>query len=85
MCSTFFKPITKHYYLLKSHVECPSDLFRFSFRSSLCVQDSHRYHLPMQNMYEDGDDEMKKTIAKAWTDARTGKAAPGSSPSGMDL
>ena len=24
-------------------------------------------------MYEDGDDEMKKTIAKAWTDARTGK------------
>lgn len=29
-----------------------------------------------QNMYEDGDEEMKKTIAKAWTDARTGKADP---------
>lgn len=26
-------------------------------------------------MYEEGDDEMKKTIAKAWTDARSGKAA----------
>lgn len=29
----------------------------------------------LQNMYEDGDEEMKKTIAKAWTDARTGKTA----------
>ncbi|XP_004505294.1 uncharacterized protein [Cicer arietinum] len=29
----------------------------------------------MKNMYEDGDEEMKKTIAKAWTDARTGKTA----------
>ncbi|KAI3824573.1 hypothetical protein L1987_06036 [Smallanthus sonchifolius] len=29
----------------------------------------------MKNMYEEGDDEMKKTIAKAWTDARPGKAA----------
>ncbi|PIN04675.1 Calcyclin-binding protein CacyBP [Handroanthus impetiginosus] len=29
----------------------------------------------MKNMYEEGDDEMKKTIAKAWTDARSGKAA----------
>ncbi|GJT60901.1 calcyclin-binding protein-like protein [Tanacetum coccineum] len=29
----------------------------------------------MKNMYEDGDDEMKKTIAKAWTDARSGKVA----------
>lgn len=26
-------------------------------------------------MYEEGDDEMKKTIAKAWTDARSGKGA----------
>jgi len=26
-----------------------------------------------QNMYEEGDDEMKRTIAKAWTDARSGK------------
>lgn len=24
----------------------------------------------MKQMYEDGDDEMKKTIAKAWTEAR---------------
>ncbi|KAI3410303.1 Calcyclin-binding protein [Psidium guajava] len=29
----------------------------------------------MKNMYEEGDDEMKKTIAKAWTDARSGKTA----------
>ncbi len=28
-----------------------------------------------QNMYDEGDDEMKKTIAKAWSDARTGKPA----------
>ncbi|KHG02883.1 Calcyclin-binding [Gossypium arboreum] len=28
----------------------------------------------MKNMYEEGDDEMKRTIAKAWTDARSGKA-----------
>ncbi|PON72628.1 Alpha-crystallin, subunit A [Parasponia andersonii] len=27
----------------------------------------------MKNMYEEGDDEMKRTIAKAWTDARSGK------------
>ncbi|XP_022140222.1 calcyclin-binding protein [Momordica charantia] len=29
----------------------------------------------MKNMYDDGDDEMKRTIAKAWTDARSGKTA----------
>lgn len=29
----------------------------------------------MKNMYEGGDEEMKKTIAKAWTDARSGKVA----------
>lgn len=29
----------------------------------------------MKNMYEEGDEDMKRTIAKAWTDARTGKAA----------
>ncbi|XP_074269592.1 uncharacterized protein LOC141592714 [Silene latifolia] len=29
----------------------------------------------MKNMYEEGDDEMKKTIAKAWSDARSGKTA----------
>ncbi|XP_062094669.1 uncharacterized protein LOC133800657 [Humulus lupulus] len=27
----------------------------------------------MKNMYEDGDEDMKRTIAKAWTDARSGK------------
>lgn len=32
-------------------------------------------HSLLQNMYEEGDDEMKKTIAKAWTDARSGKTA----------
>lgn len=31
--------------------------------------------LHLQNMYEEGDEEMKKTIVKAWTDARSGKAA----------
>ncbi|XP_068658588.1 uncharacterized protein [Aristolochia californica] len=29
----------------------------------------------MKNMYEEGDDDMKRTIAKAWTDARSGKTA----------
>ncbi|XP_022879609.1 calcyclin-binding protein-like isoform X2 [Olea europaea var. sylvestris] len=28
----------------------------------------------MKNMYEEGDEDMKRTIAKAWTDARSGKA-----------
>jgi calcyclin binding protein len=26
-------------------------------------------------MYDDGDEDMKRTIAKAWTDARSGNAA----------
>ncbi|OAY29149.1 calcyclin-binding protein [Manihot esculenta] len=29
----------------------------------------------MKNMYEEGDDETKRTIAQAWSDARAGKAA----------
>ena len=29
----------------------------------------------MKNMYDDGDDEMKRTIAKAWTQSRD-KSAP---------
>ncbi|EXC29351.1 hypothetical protein L484_021659 [Morus notabilis] len=29
----------------------------------------------MKNMYEEGDAETKRTIAKAWTDARSGKTA----------
>eukprot|EP00270_Netrium_digitus_P008326 TRINITY_DN2485_c0_g1_i1.p1 TRINITY_DN2485_c0_g1~~TRINITY_DN2485_c0_g1_i1.p1 ORF type:complete len:243 (+),score=59.34 TRINITY_DN2485_c0_g1_i1:129-857(+) len=32
----------------------------------------------MKNMYEEGDEEMKKTIAKAWTEARVGKTTDGS-------
>ncbi|KAL0337467.1 UNVERIFIED_CONTAM: Calcyclin-binding protein [Sesamum calycinum] len=28
-----------------------------------------------KNMYEEGDEEMKRTIAKAWSDARSGKTA----------
>ncbi|XP_039139237.1 calcyclin-binding protein-like [Dioscorea cayenensis subsp. rotundata] len=28
----------------------------------------------MKNMYDEGDDEMKWTIVKAWSDARSGKA-----------
>lgn len=34
-----------------------------------------QYCWALQNMYEDGDEEMKRTIAKAWTDARSGKTA----------
>nr|GMD86612.1 calcyclin-binding protein-like [Ipomoea batatas] len=29
----------------------------------------------MKNMYDEGDEEMKRTIAKAWSDARSGKSA----------
>ncbi|MCL7038627.1 hypothetical protein MKW94_016696 [Papaver nudicaule] len=29
----------------------------------------------MKNLYEDGDEDMKRTIAKAWTDARSGNTA----------
>ncbi|XP_074578971.1 uncharacterized protein LOC141835417 [Curcuma longa] len=29
----------------------------------------------MKNMYDEGDDDMKQTIAKAWSDARSGKSA----------
>lgn len=32
----------------------------------------------MKQMYEDGDDEMKRTIAKAWTESRNN---PGGMPS----
>ncbi|CAL4961324.1 unnamed protein product [Urochloa decumbens] len=30
-------------------------------------------HSPVQNMYEEGDEDMKRTIAKAWSDSRSGK------------
>ncbi|KAG9442364.1 hypothetical protein H6P81_018218 [Aristolochia fimbriata] len=30
----------------------------------------------MKNMYEEGDEDMKRTIAKAWTDARLVKRDP---------
>jgi len=29
----------------------------------------------MKNMYESGDDEMKRTIAKAWSESQNKKAA----------
>ncbi|XP_010549488.1 PREDICTED: calcyclin-binding protein [Tarenaya hassleriana] len=29
----------------------------------------------MRNMYEEGDEDMKRTIAKAWSEARSGKTA----------
>ncbi|KAG8055375.1 hypothetical protein GUJ93_ZPchr0001g33017 [Zizania palustris] len=29
----------------------------------------------MKNMYDEGDEDMKRTIAKAWSDARSGKTA----------
>ncbi|KAH7568573.1 hypothetical protein JRO89_XS06G0017000 [Xanthoceras sorbifolium] len=38
--------------------------------SSLCPSGAYSC-----NMYEEGDEEMKRTIAKAWTDARSGKTA----------
>lgn len=31
----------------------------------------------MRQMYEDGDDDMKRTIAKAWTESQDKKAAAG--------
>jgi len=41
----------------------------------------------MKNMYNDGDDDMKKTIAQAFTDANKGKKAgmPGMDMPGMDM
>ena len=30
----------------------------------------------MKKMYEDGDDEMKRTIAKAWTEGQDKKNGP---------
>eukprot|EP00246_Nothoceros_aenigmaticus_P012572 TRINITY_DN3967_c0_g1_i4.p2 TRINITY_DN3967_c0_g1~~TRINITY_DN3967_c0_g1_i4.p2 ORF type:complete len:261 (+),score=59.06 TRINITY_DN3967_c0_g1_i4:222-1004(+) len=34
----------------------------------------------MKNMYEDGDDNMKRTIAQAWTEARTGNKSKPKTP-----
>jgi len=34
----------------------------------------------MKNMYEEGDDEMKRTIAKAWTESRDKKGSTGLDP-----
>lgn len=42
---------------------------------SLVAYGFFSFVLTLQNLYEDGDEEMKKTIAKAWTDARSGKTA----------
>jgi len=38
----------------------------------------------MKKMYDEGDDDMKRTIAKAWTESRD-KKAPGGLPGGLDL
>lgn len=38
----------------------------------------------MKKMYEEGDDEMKRTIAKAWTESRE-KAEKGKKWDDMDL
>lgn len=38
----------------------------------------------MKNMYENGDDEMKRTIAKAWTESRE-QQAKGQMPGGMNF
>lgn len=58
----------------QSVVLCSLGVHYFEFYNLHCCW------LLMQNMYEDGDEEMKKTIAKAWTDARSGKAEMGASP-----
>jgi calcyclin binding protein len=37
----------------------------------------------MKNMYETGDDEMKRTIAKAWTESREKMNTGGGDDAGM--
>lgn len=40
----------------------------------------------MKQMYEEGDDEMKRTIAKAWTESQSKKPdSMGGLPGGLDL
>ena len=39
----------------------------------------------MKNMYETGDDEMKRTIAKAWTESREKMNTGGGGAGGDDL
>lgn len=58
----------------QSHLSVHLCLLVLSYFISLAtpIQTSIIY---LQNMYEEGDDEMKRTIAKAWSDARSGKAA----------
>ena len=38
----------------------------------------------MKQMYQDGDDEMKRTIAKAWTESQSKSGTPSLMP-GMDM
>lgn len=45
------------------------------FIFALCYSILKTVICKLQNMYEEGDDEMKQTIAKAWSDARSGKTA----------
>ena len=39
----------------------------------------------MKQMYEDGDDEMKRTIAKAWHESSTKGTPPGLPPGVGDM
>lgn len=39
----------------------------------------------MKQMYDDGDDEMKRTIAKAWTESRDKQGGAGGMPPMMDF
>lgn len=37
----------------------------------------------MKQMYDEGDDEMKRTIKKAWCESQDKKAGGGGGPGGM--
>lgn len=45
-----------------------SFMFHFQCPENTCFQ-------MMKKMYEDGDDEMKRTIAKAWTEGQEKKGS----------
>ena len=50
----------------------------FAFRSPSLDKDedpSSSIMKMMKQMYDDGDDEMKRTIAKAWTESREKQAS----------
>ena len=49
-----------------------STLYRFTPKAddSAAADPSANLMTMMKQMYEDGDDDMKRTIAKAWTESR---------------